>query len=128
MRPIALFALTALVASPVPSAAQDTPRFGVVTGYPAAVGLIWNVSNRLAVRPEVNWPRSSGESTSTTSIGFVEPGQTLVLTTTTTTTTVDGSQIGIGVSGLLYLSKGDALRTYVSPRYIYSRSTTTIDP
>jgi Tfp pilus assembly protein PilE len=42
-------------------------------------------------------------------------------TTTTTTTTTDAWQVSAGLSGLFYLSKHDALRTYLSPRWAYTR-------
>jgi len=126
MRRIVFFAIATLFVLPRLSSAQDEPRFGIVMGYPAAVGLLWNVSSRVAVRPEINWTQSSSETTTTTS-SFTFNGTLLVPTTITATSKSDGWQVGVGVSGLLYLSKGDALRTYVSPRFIYSRTTSTVD-
>ena len=126
MQRIVLFAVATLFVMPGFSSAQDAPRFGVVMGYPAAVGLLWNVSSRVAVRPEINWSRSASETTTTTD-PIVFTGTIVVPTTFTSTTKADGWQVGVGISGLLYLSKGDALRTYVSPRFTYTRSSTTID-
>jgi len=125
MRRIVLLAVFALLVRPDASAAQDTPRFGVVMGYPAQVALLWKVSDRLAVRPEINWSRSSLESTTTTTLPPLLGA--IPIPPTTTTTTSGGWQVGIGLSGLLYLSKGDALRTYVSPRFGYSRTSSTTD-
>ena len=36
----------------------------------------------------------------------------------------DGFQIGAGLSGLIYVGRWDELRTYVSPRFSYSRTRT----
>ncbi len=89
-------------------------------GYPAAVGLLWNVSDRLAVRPETNWSRASVDTTSSfNAIGFP--------LNDAFTTSGSGWVVGVGASALLYLVKGDALRTYVSPRFTYARSTTTVE-
>jgi len=125
MRHIAFFAIAALFAVPRPLAAQDEPRFGIVMGFPAQVGVLWNVASRLAVRPEINWSKSATEST-TTSAPIVVNG-TVIVPGSSTTTRSDNWQIGVGVSALVYLSKGDALRTYVSPRFVYSRTSDTYD-
>src|SRR3954463_410790 len=97
--------ITALTLTPRAAAAQDTPRVGIVMGYPAQVGVLWTVAEKLAIRPELSWTTSSSETPSTfTSFG---PGGT---TTTVSTSTSDSTTIGIGVSALLYLSTRDALR------------------
>jgi hypothetical protein len=95
--------------------AQDEPRFGVTMGFPAAVGVIWNVADRLALRPEVTL-----SGTSTSSDSAIAPILGL-----DTGSTGDGFQFGVGVSALIYLSRWDALRTYVSPRFSYSHATNT---
>jgi hypothetical protein len=99
------------------AAAQDTPTVGLSMGYPAAIGLVWHVTDRVALRPEIGITRSTNEfiGSSTT---FSSGG---VAVTTTTTTTTDAWQVSAGVSGLFYLSKHDALRTYLSPRWAYTR-------
>src|SRR5437899_11357351 len=125
MRRIALLAVFALLVLPDASAAQDLPRFGLAMGYPAQVALLWNVSDRLAIRPEINWFRSSLQSTTTTTLPPYFGA--IPIPPMTTTSTSRGWQVGVGVSGLLYLSKGDALRTYVSPRFAYSRTSSTTD-
>jgi hypothetical protein len=122
MRNTILFAAMAAFVCASPARAQETPRFGIVMGYPAAVGVLWTVSERVAVRPEVSISRTSSEST-TTLVGL----PTLPGFVTSSTTSSSGWQLGAGVSALLYLTKGDALRTYVSPRYTYARSSTTIE-
>ena len=118
-----LLAVSATVALlPSVAAAQDTPRFGLVMGYPAQVGVLWRVFDRLAIRPEVNWTRTTTESVSTSTI-FNGTG----VTTTSVTTTSTANAIGIGVTALLYLTRRDALRTYLAPRYSYARTTSSTD-
>jgi hypothetical protein len=122
MRRVVLLALFALLVLPHSSAAQDMPRFGIVMGYPAQVALLWKVSDRLAVRPELNWSRLSSETISTADILTFPPDAPVPFTTTS-----EGWAVGTGVSALVYLVKGDALRTYVSPRFTYTRSSTSLD-
>ena len=101
-----------------PASAQDTPRMGITMGYPAAIGVVWQPTDRIALRPEVTLSKSSGESILTTSFTFGG-------TTTTTTSVIsnDNWQAGVGLSALFYLTGHDALRTYVSPRWTYTRLT-----
>jgi opacity protein-like surface antigen len=97
--------------------AQDTGRVGLTMGYPAAIGVVWHVSERVAVRPELSWSDNSSESTST--VTFTIQG---ISNTTTTRSTSDGWTVGVGASGLFYMRKSDGLSTYVSPRVMYTRS------
>jgi hypothetical protein len=105
------FSAAVLAAHPV--AAQDPPRVGLVMAFPAAIGVVWNVSDRVTVRPEAMFVRSSSESTFTLST---------LGTTTASLVTTDSWQVGAGASALFYLGKPDALRTYVTPRFAYTRS------
>jgi len=98
--------------------AQDTGRVGLTMGYPAAIGVIWHVSERVAVRPELSWSHSSSEATSS---GITFSSGTNVVTTTTTSTS-DGWTVGVGASGLFYVRKSDGLSMYVSPRLMYTRN------
>src|SRR5215831_3239443 len=93
--------------------AQDVPRVGITMGFPAAVGVIWNVADRLALRPELTLGGSSSSSDSTiASILGLDTGST-----------GDGFDVGVGLSALIYVGRWDALRTYVSPRFSYSHLT-----
>jgi len=120
MRSAVFVIVTALL--PCAAAGQDTRHFGIVMGYPAQVGVLWSVFDRLAIRPEVNWTRATTESVSTSTI-FNGTG----VTTTSVTTTSVSNAIGTGVTALLYLTRRDALRTYLAPRYSYARTTTSVD-
>jgi len=109
-----LFVLTVVVALAVAgeARAQDTPRVGLTMGYPAAVGVIWNVADRFALRPEMTFSGSTSDSSLGDILGIG------------TGSSSDGFQIGAGLSGLIYVGRWDELRTYVSPRFSYSRTRT----
>lgn len=117
-----VFAVIALCLLPHVAAAQDTPKLGLVIGYPAQVGLLWNLSEKVAIRPEVNWTHSSSESPGT-STTFGSAG----LTTVQTTSTSESNALGVGVSGLIHIWRQEALRVYVSPRFSYTHQDASID-
>ena len=98
--------------------AQEPGRIGIAMGYPASVGVVWHVSDRFALRPELSLSQVSSTSTSvvTTVLGSS-------VTSTTTQSSTDQWQLGVGASALVYLQRWDALRTYVSPRFAYTRGT-----
>ena len=91
------------------TAAQDSGKVGITMGYPASVGIIWQASDSIAIRPELSFTGSS-TNTSTTTEGLAIEG--------------DGWSLGTGVSALFYLHKYDQLRTYVSPRFTYAHNHT----
>lgn len=91
---------------------QQEPRVGIVMGYPAAVGVLWNMTDRIAVRPELSVTRNTADST--TLSGVVSAPQFA---------TTEGWSVGFGLSALFYITHTDAFRMYVSPRFAYTRST-----
>jgi hypothetical protein len=95
------------IALPSISAAQEPGKVGVTMGFPESVGLIWHASEKLAVRPEFSFQTTSSGDTDT-----VE---------------VNGHSFATGIGVLYYLRKYDRLSTYVSPRYSFGRTSTTID-
>ena len=95
------------------AAAQDTPLFGVTMGYPASVGVLWHVSDRLAVRPEFSFDVFSSETENDSPLA-VDSSQ-------------DGHSVSVGLSALLYFARWDMTRAYVAPRYSYSRAKSSID-
>ena len=101
--------LVALIALPISARAQDAPRVGLTMGYPSSVGVIWRLNDRVAVRPEVTLSRSTGDVTGSDVSGL------------SPITTNDSTGAGVGISALFYLHRWDGLRTYVSPRFSYSR-------
>jgi hypothetical protein len=110
---IVAVATTALLLAPLVARAQDDPKVGVTMGYPSAVGVIWQMSNRVALRPEFTWTRTSVDLPST-----IDP----VSGTVTTSATSDSWQTGVGLSALFYVGRYDSLRTYVSPRFTFTRT------
>src|SRR5262245_18355091 len=96
--------------------AQDAGQVGVTLGYPAAVGVIWHVTDNVAVRPEISFSTGSSENPVINS-GLSLPGLTDDLGESSSTA------VTAGVSGLFYFGKWDKLRAYMSPRSTYSRLT-----
>jgi len=93
-------------------------------GYPAQIGMLWNMSDRVGIRPQIDWTRSSSESSTTIVTVVPIPGAPAI--TNTTTTSTQGWNLGIGAAALIYLVRDGALSTYLAPGFTYSRSTTTI--
>ena len=81
-------------------------------GYPSAIGVLWQLTDRVAIRPEVTATRGSSEGLSTD----------LILGTAGTSTPSDNWQVGVGLSGLFYLTRDGGLRTYLTPRFAYSKT------
>jgi hypothetical protein len=134
---IALIASFFIAAFVSVASGQDRGQVGLVVGYPATVGVLWQVSDRLGIRGEASftWSSSSIDEPAT-------PASSSTFTTPdgVTVTIGGGSGIGvhqethgvsgsIGVSALVTLTKADQLRTYIAPRLAWamSRSTTTIE-
>jgi opacity protein-like surface antigen len=93
-----------------PACGQEPGRLGIVVGYPASVGLIWSVSDSLAVRPEFTVSRQTGESSG--------PGGA-------TLSDNRAWSLGLGVSALLYFHQWEDLRAYVAPRFGFGRASNT---
>lgn len=89
--------------------AQDAGKVGITMAYPASFGVIWHASDAVAIRPAITYTGASSDSTSTTS-------------------GTSNWSLGTAVSALFYLKKYDNVRTYVSPTYRYSHTSTTIKP
>lgn len=91
-----------------PAGAQDQGKVGITMGFPASVGVLFRVSENVAIRPELSF---TGATTETSSATFE--------------TESDSWTINTGVSALFYLKKYDALRTYLTPRFTYAHGSTT---
>lgn len=88
----------------VPAAAQESGQVGVAVGYPSAIGVIWHVSDNVALRPDFTFSRTGAESVSPST------GET------------SSWSVGFGISGMFYTGKvRDDVRLYVTPRFAYSR-------
>ena len=106
-RILSLAAFTGLGAVSM-AGAQDQGKVGITMGYPASIGVLWRVSDKVAIRPELSL---SGGSAETSGSSFESES--------------DNWNISTGASVLFYLHKYDQLRTYFSPRFTYSRLSTT---
>ena len=89
---------------------------GLTLAYPASVGLLWPVSITCALRPEISGSLRSNDSTVTSGTGQVSSGGSS-----------DNRALGGGLSVLFYVRKWEDLRVYVTPRFAYTRSTSTSD-
>jgi hypothetical protein len=98
-----------------PAAGQQAGDVGVTMGYPGAIGVVWHVTERFAVRPDVTLTRNTSESRTTSSLF---QGQDL-----SSTTTSEGWASAVGLSALVTVRTIERLRLYLSPRVAYSHST-----
>jgi opacity protein-like surface antigen len=111
MRSFALAIVTGLFVLLLPAfaVAQEQGDVGLTIGHPGSVGLLWHVSDRVAVRPEFQFSYISTESE-----GVFESSS-------------HGWNFTPGISALFYLQRFDNLRTYFSPRFTFSRSTSSFE-
>lgn len=101
---IAVMSACVLVAGAVRAAAQEKGQAGITMGYPASIGVLWHLSDRVAIRPEFSFTNTDSSSASLVSAGS------------------QFWSLGTGVSALFYSAAHDNLRTYVSPRLICTRT------
>jgi hypothetical protein len=95
----------ALVALPGAASAQDVGAKGLTMGYPESIGVLWHVTDRVAIRPEFLF----AHSTTDTNLPLDDDSRS-------------STSIGVGASALYYLSDRDNLRPYVAPRWMYGHS------
>jgi hypothetical protein len=69
-------------------------------GYPTSVGVLLDVTETVAIRPEFTFSGGSNDLS-------------------------DRSEFAVGLAALFYRPATDSVRTYVSPRILYSRAQTT---
>lgn len=106
---VAIGVMTIGVMAPGSARAQEPGTVGITMGYPASVGVVWDASKTIAIRPTVTF---AGASTGSTAASGGSSNWNL----------------GTTISALLYMKKYDHVRTFVSPSYRYSHSSTTIRP
>ena len=97
--------LVALLFLPSVAAAQERGDVGVFMGYPN-LGFVWQVSDKVAIRPEISFSSTSTEIES----NFGGSGTSHIWS------------VGFGASALLYLNDADRLRTYLAPQFTYNRA------
>src|SRR5262245_24581780 len=88
-----------------PAAAQARGKVGIVMGYPASIGVLWQATDRLAVRPDVTFATGSSDSTVTGDFSFRSASESW--------------NAGLGLSLIVSVHRSDALRVYVSPQYAF---------
>jgi hypothetical protein len=105
-------ALTAAVVVLVPSMAfaQERGDTGISMGYPSAISLVWHATDTIAIRPEITVTRNSSSAESS---GIERESSSWAT--------------GVGASALFYVTHDGNLRTYLSPRVAYSRTTSKTD-
>jgi hypothetical protein len=100
--------LAFLAGHPSPALAQDSPKTGIVIGYPLSLGVIWHASPAVAIRPEFTY---TGVSSETVNPSF--------------TSNTSGWATGIGLSVLFYTRTEEHFRTYIVPRFSYTHTSST---
>jgi hypothetical protein len=105
LRVIALAVSAAAVltaAAPAQAQTPNEPRTALTLGYPGTIGVLFKVTERVAVRPELDLSGASADETSSTSLA-------------------------VGASVLFYWPPVDDVRFYVSPRVVYHHSSASTD-
>ena len=115
MRLLVAFVVCVFALAVAPAAAQPTRAVGVTMGYPAGVGILWHVTDGIALRPDVVLSRGTTDTTS---------GGGLGVTTTSAQTDWTASA---GLSALFTLRDNDRLRLYAVPRVAYVRAETSTE-
>ena len=111
VRPL-VFAVAAFAAFPCQAAAQSG-RFGLSIGYPTALGVLWQPSALVGIRPEFTFDVFNADSTSVSRLG-------------TSRFSTDTRLVGVGLSALFRVYREENLSLYVSPRYVHRRGRTTV--
>ena len=116
MRVRVLLGVVMLVVAARSAAAQEAGDVGVTMGYPGALGVVWHVTDGIAVRPDIALTRSTSESTTSATGVFGGSGLS-------STSTSEGWGTTVGVSVLVNVRTIERLRLYLAPRLAYARST-----
>jgi hypothetical protein len=106
-----LFLILSVLLVPSVAAAQDGGGTGLVMSYPAAIGVVWDVSPHVALRPSASF--SAGWSDQTALAGG--------------SGSASGSNRGfaVGIAVLFYVAQRESLSLYVTPQFSYGRSRST---
>jgi len=112
----ALLAGAMVLAVPVrPVSAQEAGDVGVTMGYPGAIGVVWHLTDGIALRPDLTLSRATSESRTLGAELFGGAGLA-------STSTSDGWGTTVGLSALVNVRTIERLRLYLSPRLAYSYS------
>lgn len=105
-----MFVLT-FVAMPAIGSAQETGRVGITMGYPESIGVMWHVTDKVALRPEFAFSHTSSD----TNLPVVD-------------TSFSSTGVSLGLSALFYMTERDHVRPYVAPRWTYNHSDSDTGP
>jgi hypothetical protein len=111
VRRIAALLLTVTALAMEPRAVEAGDGLGLVMGFPTAVGVLWQTTDRFALRPEFSIAHNSSDF----DLGLKTLPGTVPLVSTSNTTPV-----GVAISALFRTASYDAVRVYVSPRFEYA--------
>ena len=121
--PVRLLGFVLAIAAP--AAAQDDPRFALVTSFPSpTVSFQWEMSERFALRIEgsYSYRDESSDTTSGDEPEFSGPFSITTSIPTSTQTHLTSHSGSIGVAGIFTIHRGDQLRLYVAPRVSVART------
>ena len=105
MKRVVCACVLSILALPTLAAAQERGQVGVTMGYPAAIGLQWQITDRFAVRPDINFSFAHVETES----DFFDA-----------TSESSGRNIVFGLAGIWYTRPaGENFRPYLSPRVAF---------
>ena len=113
MRTLTIFAVFLCSLLCVRAASAQERSFGVTMGYPASIGVLWHMSEAVAVRPEFSFDFFSSETENNSPLGG--------------NSSQDGHSVSVGLSALFYFARWDMTRAYVVPRYAYSRTSSSLE-
>ena len=89
-----------------PASAQEAGHVGVTVSAPSAIGVIWHVTPRVAIRPDLSFSFNESDAE---------------------VTDISSQSFSLGGSVLFYTGRWDNLQTYVTPRLSYSWSSSSIE-
>src|SRR5688500_14629307 len=107
-----VLAVAAFATFPCQAAAQSG-KLGLSIGYLTSLGVVWQPTALVGIRPEFTLELFDAESTSVSRLG-------------TSQFSTDTRLVGVGLSALFLVYREENLSVYVSPRYIHRRGKTIV--
>ena len=107
-----VLAVAALATFPCQAAAQSG-QLGLSIGYPTSLGVLWQASALVGIRPEFTFELFNADETSVSRLG-------------TSRFSTDTRVVGVGLSALFRVYRDENLSLYVSPRYLHRRGKTSV--
>lgn len=98
------FPVVSMLLLPSAASAQDRAKAGIVVAIPASIGVTWNVSSHVALRPDASFSGTWADSTT-------DPAGA--------TATARSHAVTVGIAALFYLRQQESLNLYLVPRVVY---------